>query len=72
MNKATTAAPDHIAAQHEGAGHCCKFILLWCRKVLNLGDSTAITADAKFGGPLHIEALPEQQQVLQVAAKSST
>jgi len=34
-----------------------------CRKVLAPGASASLSADAKFGGPLHIEALPDQQQV---------
>ena len=33
------------------------------RKVLAPGASASLGADAKFGGPLHIEALPDQQQV---------
>lgn len=32
-------------------------------KVLVSGACTILTADAKFGGPLHIQALPDQQQV---------
>ncbi|DBB09307.1 hypothetical protein WJX82_006257 [Trebouxia sp. C0006] len=32
-------------------------------KVLAPGASASLSADAKFGGPLHIEALPDQQQV---------
>ncbi len=30
---------------------------------LNPGASASLSADAKFGGPLHMEALPDQQQV---------
>ena len=33
------------------------------RKVLAHGASASLSADARFGGPLHIEALPDQQQV---------
>lgn len=34
-----------------------------CSKVLVAGASLSVDSDAKYGGPLHIEALPDQQQV---------
>lgn len=40
--------------------------LLHCSKTLVAGASLYVDTDAKFGGPLHIEALPDQQQVLLV------
>ena len=38
--------------------------LRFCRKVLHAGQSATVYADAKFGGPLHVEAMAEQQQVM--------
>lgn len=38
--------------------------LMCCSKTLVAGASLYLDTDAKFGGPLHIEALPDQQQVL--------
>ena len=38
--------------------------LLYCSKTMMIGASLCVETDAKFGGPLHIEALPDQQQVV--------
>lgn len=40
-----------------------KCIHCHCRKVLLPGTVSNLTSDAKFGGPIHIEALPHQDAV---------
>ena len=37
--------------------------MMHCSKVLEAGASVCVDTDAKYGGSLHIEALPDQQQV---------
>ena len=48
---------------HFSAARTCT-TLLYCSKTLVAGASLNVETDVKFGGPLHIEALPDQQQVV--------
>ena len=38
-----------------------------CRTTLKPGAALSVSSDAKFGGPLHVEAMPDQQQVVSLS-----
>ena len=61
--------PANIATAAPGQTYTT---LLYCSKTLAAGTSLCVDTDAKFGGPIHIEALPDQQQVVVLNSSTGT